>query len=114
MPAFSITSRSTPSAISPRAGVRPAAIAGPILRVPIAIGCWFSMEDALTQAGIRLRHVELGGQVRVLADPDLAVVDAGDQHALGRADVEDHPAVGPHRTAERAREPDRVAEQGTN
>jgi uncharacterized protein YcsI (UPF0317 family) len=30
--------------------------------VAIAIGCWFSMEDALTRAGVRLRHVELGIQ----------------------------------------------------
>lgn len=30
--------------------------------VPIAIGCWFSMEDALLAAGVRLRHVELGIQ----------------------------------------------------
>ena len=27
-----------------------------------AIGCWFSMEDALLRAGVRLRHVELGIQ----------------------------------------------------
>ncbi len=30
--------------------------------VPVAIGCWFSMEDALARAGVRLRHVELGIQ----------------------------------------------------
>ncbi len=30
--------------------------------VAVAIGCWFSMEDALLKAGIRLRHVELGIQ----------------------------------------------------
>jgi uncharacterized protein YcsI (UPF0317 family) len=30
--------------------------------VGIAIGCWFSMEDALTRAGVRLRHLELGIQ----------------------------------------------------
>jgi uncharacterized protein YcsI (UPF0317 family) len=30
--------------------------------VAIAIGCWFSMEDALMRAGVRLRHVELGIQ----------------------------------------------------
>ena len=30
--------------------------------VAVAIGCWFSMEDALAQAGVRLRHVELGLQ----------------------------------------------------
>ena len=30
--------------------------------VAVAIGCWFSMEDALTRAGVRLRHVELGIQ----------------------------------------------------
>lgn len=30
--------------------------------VAVAIGCWFSMEDALLQAGVRLRHVELGIQ----------------------------------------------------
>ena len=30
--------------------------------VAVAIGCWFSMEDALEQAGVRLRHVELGIQ----------------------------------------------------
>jgi len=30
--------------------------------VAVAIGCWFSMEDALTNAGVRLRHVELGIQ----------------------------------------------------
>lgn len=28
----------------------------------IAVGCWFSMEDALRAAGVRLRHVELGIQ----------------------------------------------------
>ncbi len=30
--------------------------------VAVAIGCWFSMEDALRNAGVRLRHVELGIQ----------------------------------------------------
>jgi uncharacterized protein YcsI (UPF0317 family) len=30
--------------------------------VAVAIGCWFSMEEALTSAGVRLRHVELGIQ----------------------------------------------------
>ena len=30
--------------------------------VAVALGCWFSMEDALTAAGVRLRHVELGIQ----------------------------------------------------
>lgn len=30
--------------------------------VAVAIGCWFSMEDALTRAAVRLRHVELGIQ----------------------------------------------------
>jgi uncharacterized protein YcsI (UPF0317 family) len=30
--------------------------------VAVAIGCWFSMEAALVQAGVRLRHVELGIQ----------------------------------------------------
>lgn len=30
--------------------------------VAVAIGCWFSMEEALLQAGVRLRHVELGIQ----------------------------------------------------
>jgi uncharacterized protein YcsI (UPF0317 family) len=30
--------------------------------VAVAIGCWFSMEDALARAGVRLRHVELGIQ----------------------------------------------------
>lgn len=30
--------------------------------VAVAIGCWFSTEDALLQAGVRLRHVELGIQ----------------------------------------------------
>jgi uncharacterized protein YcsI (UPF0317 family) len=30
--------------------------------VAVAIGCWFSMEDALTRAGVRLRHLELSIQ----------------------------------------------------
>jgi uncharacterized protein YcsI (UPF0317 family) len=30
--------------------------------VAVAIGCWFSMEDALLRASVRLRHVELGIQ----------------------------------------------------
>lgn len=30
--------------------------------VAVAIGCWFSMEDALAREGVRLRHVELGIQ----------------------------------------------------
>ena len=30
--------------------------------VSVAIGCWFSMEDALLRAGVRLRHIELGLQ----------------------------------------------------
>lgn len=30
--------------------------------VAVAIGCWFTMEDALARAGVRLRHVELGIQ----------------------------------------------------
>jgi uncharacterized protein YcsI (UPF0317 family) len=30
--------------------------------VAVAIGCWFSMEDALRRAGVRLRHCELGIQ----------------------------------------------------
>jgi uncharacterized protein YcsI (UPF0317 family) len=28
----------------------------------VAIGCWFSMEDALRRAGVRLRHLEMGIQ----------------------------------------------------
>jgi uncharacterized protein YcsI (UPF0317 family) len=30
--------------------------------VTVAIGCWFSMEEALLRAGVRLRHLELGIQ----------------------------------------------------
>ena len=30
--------------------------------VSVGIGCWFSMEDALLRAGVRLRHLELGIQ----------------------------------------------------
>jgi uncharacterized protein YcsI (UPF0317 family) len=30
--------------------------------VAIAIGCWFSMEGALAEAGVRMRHIELGIQ----------------------------------------------------
>ena len=30
--------------------------------VAVAIGCWFSMEEALLRAGVRLRHCELGIQ----------------------------------------------------
>lgn len=30
--------------------------------VTFAIGCWFSMEEALLRAGVRLRHLELGIQ----------------------------------------------------
>ncbi len=30
--------------------------------VGVAIGCWFSMEEALQRAGVRLRHLELGIQ----------------------------------------------------
>jgi uncharacterized protein YcsI (UPF0317 family) len=30
--------------------------------VSVGIGCWFSMEEALLAAGVRLRHVELGIQ----------------------------------------------------
>ena len=30
--------------------------------VAVAIGCWFSMEDALARAGTRLRHLQLGIQ----------------------------------------------------
>jgi uncharacterized protein YcsI (UPF0317 family) len=30
--------------------------------VGVAIGCWFSMEEALLRAGVRLRHLELGIQ----------------------------------------------------
>jgi uncharacterized protein YcsI (UPF0317 family) len=30
--------------------------------VAIAIGCWFSMEDALARASVRMRHLELGIQ----------------------------------------------------
>jgi uncharacterized protein YcsI (UPF0317 family) len=30
--------------------------------VAVALGCWFSMEDALLRAGVRLRHIELGIQ----------------------------------------------------
>ena len=30
--------------------------------VAVAIGCWFSMEEALMREGVRLRHVELGIQ----------------------------------------------------
>ena len=43
------------------------------------------------------RDVELGRQVRVLADPDLRAVDRDDQDALGRPDVEDDPPAGPAR-----------------
>jgi uncharacterized protein YcsI (UPF0317 family) len=30
--------------------------------VAVAIGCWFSMEDALARANVRMRHLELGIQ----------------------------------------------------
>lgn len=30
--------------------------------VAVAIGCWFSVEEALLEAGVRLRHLELGIQ----------------------------------------------------
>jgi uncharacterized protein YcsI (UPF0317 family) len=30
--------------------------------VAVAIGCWFSMEDALARAKVRMRHIELGIQ----------------------------------------------------
>jgi uncharacterized protein YcsI (UPF0317 family) len=30
--------------------------------VSVAIGCWFSMEEALQRAQVRLRHLELGIQ----------------------------------------------------
>ena len=30
--------------------------------VAVAIGCWFSMEDALARANVRMRHIELGIQ----------------------------------------------------
>ena len=40
-------------------------------------------------------HVELGGEVGVLADADVRSFRRGDQDALRRADVEDHPALPP-------------------
>ena len=42
-------------------------------------------------------QVELRGQVRILAGPDLVAVEAHDEHALGRADVEDDAPAGPCR-----------------
>ena len=38
-----------------------------------------------------VRDVELGGEVGVLADPDLAPLTRDDQHALGGTDVEHDP-----------------------
>ena len=43
------------------------------------------------------RHVELGGEVRVLADPDVVTVELDEQHALGGAHVEHDAAPGPRR-----------------
>ena len=50
-----------------RSGIAPEEVTDitPVWRrdmVAVAIGCWFSMEDALLQAGVRLRHAELGIQ----------------------------------------------------
>jgi len=39
------------------------------------------------------RHVELGGQMRVLADSDLMPVDGGDQHALRGSHVKARPGA---------------------
>ena len=41
------------------------------------------------------RQIELGGQVRILSDADLDAVEADDQDALGRPDMEDDPPAGP-------------------
>ena len=43
------------------------------------------------------RHVELGREVRVLADPDVLAVELDEQHALGGAHVEHDTAPGPRR-----------------
>jgi len=45
--------------------------------VAVAIGCWFSMEDALLRAGVRLRHLELGLQGPLFRT-------ARSTHAVGR------------------------------
>jgi uncharacterized protein YcsI (UPF0317 family) len=44
--------------------------------VSVAIGCWFSMEEALLRAGVRLRHLELGLQGPLMRT-NLATVPAG-------------------------------------
>ena len=44
--------------------------------VAVAIGCWFSMEDALLRAGVRLRHVELGIQGPLFRS-NLPTIDVG-------------------------------------
>lgn len=41
--------------------------------VTVAIGCWFSMEDALLRESVRLRHVELGIQGPLFKTDRLAV-----------------------------------------
>jgi len=45
--------------------------------VSVAIGCWFSMEDALRRAGVRLRHLELGLQGPLMRT-NRATVPVGD------------------------------------
>lgn len=45
--------------------------------VSVALGCWFSMEEALVRAGVRLRHIELGiqGPLMISDRPTAAVGD---------------------------------------
>ena len=59
--------------------------------------------SSLSPAHEERRHVELGGQVGILARPDLPAVEGHEQDALGGADMEDHPAIVPSgRQPERA------------
>ncbi len=79
----------------------PADAAVPPLVLVLDVGRVGPLHDAQRQAvGARPGHlgqVELGGEMGVLAEPDLDAVQGDDQDALGRADVEDDPPAGPCR-----------------
>ena len=71
----------------------------PPLVLVLDVGRVGPFHDAQAE-GVRARpeavgQVELGGEVRVLADPDLLAVELDDEDALGGADVEDDAPAGP-------------------
>ena len=115
-----------PSAVSPVSTTRSARYVEPVayrntgrVMPPCHHWSWSSMNEAsdhfttvsrssFAPGPQQVGDLELGREMRVLADPDVLPVDLDQQHALGRPDVEHHPLArparrGPRTTARRRR-----------